>query len=142
MTFEFGKRSLDNLNTCDARLQSIALEAIQFTPVDFAVISGFRDEAEQNKLVADGLSKTWWPTSKHNHRLVEPDGVWYPQSLAFDFAPYPIDWRDTHRFAVVAGVLMSVAKRLGHSLRWGGDFDGDGFTIDSTFMDWGHVELQ
>jgi peptidoglycan L-alanyl-D-glutamate endopeptidase CwlK len=155
--YKFGERSLKRLNTCDPRLQEIANLAIQISPIDFTIIHGWRGQEEQNELVAQGLSKTRWPTSKHNYRdLDEEIGLEYvPSSRAFDFAPWihgTIPWKDTHAFAVIAGVLFAAANDLQqgrpeseaakYRLRWGGDWDMDGSTTDQSFMDWGHMELR
>lgn len=139
--FVFGDRSRQKLATCHPRLQRIAHRAIALTPVDFTIVHGFRGEELQNKLVAEGASKTPWPTSRHNAMR---DGR--PSSEAIDFAPWvggTIPWNDTHLFALIAGVFFAAAKNLdlGPVLRWGGDWDLDGLTTDQTFMDWGHIEL-
>ena len=114
--------------------------AIQLTPVDFTIVHGWRGEEEQNELVRIGVSKTPWPTSKHNHMQDTA-----PCSLAIDFAPWvngTIPWEDTHMFAVIAGVWFAAAEQHSAVLRWGGDWDMDGMTTDQTFMDWGHMELK
>lgn len=140
MTYRFGIRSRANLETCHLHLQDICEASIKVTPVDFAIICGHRGEEAQMAAFTSGLSKVAWPDSEHNHtELGEPN------SRAIDFVPYraghPVDWQDTHAFAVVAGVLMAKAIELGHPLIWGGDWDSDGSTRDQSFMDWGHVEL-
>ena len=152
-SFAWGERSLAILATCDDRLQRIAEKVIQCTPIDISIISGWRNEQEQDDLVRRGLSKTLWPNSKHNHRASSErvrhrdGGATYavkPWSQALDFAPYVnggIDWKDERAFALAAGVWMSCAKALGYRLRWGGDWDGDGSTMDQSFMDIGHLEL-
>ena len=145
--FNYGERSLKNLKNVHPVLQEIAEEALRISPVDISIIHGWRGKEEQNRLYDEGKSKLKYPQSKHNHTVPNPQqpnsGQQVPMSLAIDFAPYlnGIEWNDTHAFAVIAGVMMSVAKRMGHTLRWGGDWDMDGRTTDQTFMDWGHVEL-
>lgn len=131
MSFSWGARSQAKLADCDPRLQELCDWVIQHTPIDVAIIHGWRSQAEQDEAVATGNSGTPWPTSKHNH---EP-------SLAIDFAPWPVDWKDTHSFAVVAGVFFAGASALDIPIRWGGDWDGDGSTRDQSLMDWGHIEL-
>lgn len=135
----FGDRSRARLATCTLDLQAIAHRGLLRSPIDFTIIWGFRNMHEQNELVAQGLSKTPWPTSKHNNRVGD-----VPSSHAFDFGPWidgTIPWNDTHAFAVVAGALFAAASELDKRIRWGGDWDRDGSTTDQTFMDWGHVEL-
>ena len=140
MIYTFGQKSLDKLSTCDTRLIAAAKQAIEVTPIDFTIVWGFRGEEQQNSLFESGASKKPWPESEHN--------VMYgsePFSMALDFAPWidgAIPWKDTHAFAVVAGVFLAAANLSGSILRWGGDWDMDGSTTDQTFMDWGHLELR
>jgi len=137
--FKFGKASNDKLKTCHPDLVRVAELALSRSPVDFTIVWGWRDAAQQNAMVAAGASKTPWPKSKHN----ATNQAGEPASNAIDFAPVvggTIPWKDTHLFAVVAGVLMSAAVELGVRLRWGGDWNMNGLTTDQTFMDWGHVE--
>lgn len=145
MSFSFGARSTTKLATCDERLQRIARRALELSPIDFTIIHGFRGESEQNELVAQGLSKLRWPDSKHNHeRKTVGNPLGEPCSLALDFGPWidgTIPWKDTHSFAMVAGVFFAAAAEEGVRLRYGADWDLDGLTTDQSFMDWGHLEL-
>ncbi len=77
----FGKTSTTNLEECDLRLQDIAKKVINI--LDFSVIEGHRGKEEQDDLFDQRKTKVRYPNSKHNS---EP-------SKAFDWAPYPIDWR-------------------------------------------------
>lgn len=117
----FSKRSLDNLKTCDERLQKVAHEAIKH--YDFSVICGHRGKAAQDKAVAEGKSKAKWPTSKHN---ASP-------SLAFDATPFPLDWENIAEFHVMAKVMKQAAHKVGVKIKWGGDF--------KNFFDGPHFEL-
>lgn len=133
---KFGKHSEARLLTCHPDLQRVLREAIIDGP-DFTVLCGHRGQADQDAAVAAGLSKTPFPTSKHN---AQP-------SLAVDIAPYPIDWNDHARFRALADHVMAAAARLGVRLRWGGDWDGDGKTRqdgdpDERFVDLPHFELR
>lgn len=125
----FSKRSLSNLETCDERLQAVAYEAVQ--DFDFAVICGHRSKEEQDKAIADGKSKTPWPTSKHNSI---PSG-------AMDLVPFPVDWNNTARFKTMAAIVLDAAEKLGIELRWGADWDRDGSIEDEKFIDFPHFEL-
>lgn len=141
MSYHFGHRSMERIETCTPRLQKVCLFAITRSPVDFTIVHGWRGKDEQNELVAQGLSKTPWPNSKHNAHRISP--VYAPMSEAIDFAPWVnggIDWNDSHMFAIVAGVFFACASELEVKLRWGGDWDMDGSTRDQSFMDWGHLE--
>jgi len=121
--------SLDKLASCHPDLQRVLCEAIKI--VDFTVCDGHRGKDAQNKAVAEGKSKTPWPTSKHNHK----------PSLAVDVAPYPIDWKDRERFIYLAGIFKGIAFKEGVLLRWGGDWDGDSDFLEHEFRDLPHFEL-
>lgn len=117
----FSKRSLDNLKTCDPRLQKVAHEAIK--TFDFQVICGHRGKADQDKAVREGKSKAKWPTSKHNSI----------PSHAFDATPVPLNWNDKKSFDAMGTAMKSAARRVGVTIKWGGDFKG--------FYDGPHIEL-
>lgn len=134
MTYRLGKTSLNKLGECDVRLQQLAMRAIEDSPYDFGITCGHRDKVEQDRCCAAGLSKTPWPTSKHNA---------YP-SKAFDFAVYKgaqIDWKDESAFRAVAHHIQAIAKEMGIKVRWGGDFNRNGDETDDRFVDLPHIEL-
>lgn len=122
----FGKSSLEKLQGVDQRLQDLAHRVV-LEHHDCKVIYGLRTEAEQQKLVAEGLSRTM--NSKHL------------TGKAIDIAPYPIDWENTKRFYYFAGMVLAVAQGMGLKIRWGGDWDMDDVLDDQTFMDLVHFEL-
>jgi peptidoglycan L-alanyl-D-glutamate endopeptidase CwlK len=143
--FIYGSKSAGRIATCHVKMQDVAMRAIKLTPVDYTIIHGWRGEEVQTVLFESGASKKPWPESEHNHEEDEGDGVLMPCSLAIDFGVLingKIPWKDTHAFAVVAGVWFAAAEELGATLRWGGDWDMDGSTEDQTFMDWGHMEIR
>lgn len=117
------------LENVDPRLQTVVRKAIEL--VDFAVICGHRNKEDQERAFAEKKSKVKWPNSKHNSL----------PSKAVDLAPYPIDWHDTPRFAFLAGVISTIAAQENVKIRWGGDWDRDGFTKDERFLDMPHFEL-
>jgi hypothetical protein len=134
MTYRLGKGSLNKLGECDIRLQQLALRSIEDSPHDFGITCGHRDKAEQDRCCDAGLSKTPWPTSKHNS---------YP-AKAFDFAVYKgaqIDWKDEAAFRAVAHHIQAIAKDMGIKVRWGGDFNRNGDETDDRFVDLPHIEL-
>lgn len=130
---EFGAESQKQLATCDQRLQDVANAAIAF--VDFSIVEGFRDKAAQDRDFARGVSKLQWPNGRHNKS----------PSVAFDFAPFPLDWSDKPtalaRFLFVAGVLWCCAKQRNVKIRFGWDWNRNLDPRDESFLDWGHVEL-
>ena len=127
--YTFGKSSTEQLNTCRKELQIIAYEAIKL--VDFSVIHGMRSEIVQNKLFEQGFSKTKFPNSKHNSN----------PSDAFDFMPYPVDWKDTNQFTYIAGIIVGIGLAKGIVVRWGGDWNQKGNLKDNKFDDLGHIEF-
>lgn len=118
------------LAECDARLQIICNAAIEV--MDFAIITGHRDEESQNKAFAQGNSKLKYPGSKHNAK----------PSLAVDIAPYPIDWNDSSRFILLAGIMLGIAQIQGIKLRWGGNWNNDFNIKGNKFSDLGHFEIK
>ncbi len=129
MSNRFSRRSRAKLDECDPRLQRVFERVLQFH--DCTILVGHRDKETQNAANDAGKSKVRWPNSKHNTA----------PSLAVDVAPFPIDWADRDRFMIFAGVVRTVAALEGVSLRWGGDWDGDGLTKDQTFDDLVHWEI-
>lgn len=109
--------------------------------MDFSVIEGHRSVEKQQeyyhadppKTNLDGINQ------KSNHN--------YDPSLALDAIPYPpvvngVDvWDDHRRFCVLAGLMYAAAAEEGISLRWGGDWDGDGNNEDADLDDMPHWEL-
>lgn len=139
--YSFGHASSDRLQTCNPALIAIAYRALELSPYDFTIVHGWRGEDVQNALFDRNASQKRWPDSKHN--ICDDSGA--PYSEAIDFAPWvnnTIYWDDTDIFCAIAGCWLAAAKELGHTLRWGGDWDGDGRSKgDQKFMDYGHVEV-
>ena len=126
---QFSKISLERLNTCDIRLQQICLEAIKI--YDFSVLCGKRSEEEQNRLLIEGKTKLEYPKSKHNK---------FP-SQAVDIAPIPLDWNDSGRFKLLAGIMFGIAHSKNIKIRWGGDWNMNWNFKDEKFLDLVHFEL-
>ena len=131
----FSNRSNERLNTCHDDLQRIMREVVK--EFDCSILCGHRDEATQNRMVAEGKSQLRWPEGKHNSM----------PSQAVDVAPYPINWHDRERFHYFAGYVMGVAERLRREgkirsyLRWGGDWSMDTQVSDNNFDDLPHFEI-
>ena len=126
---KFSKSSRNKLETCDQRLQDIFNEVIKTW--DCTIMCGYRGEYEQNQAYHNRKSGLKFPQSKHNKS----------PSKAVDVAPYPIDWNDTIAFASFAGYVKRVAEEQGVQIRWGGDWNRDGFNKDQTFNDLPHFEI-
>lgn len=125
----FSRKSRENLNTCDERLQRLFNEIIKHW--DCTILEGHRGKEEQQAAYEDGKSQIQWPNGKHNK---------YP-SRAVDVAPYPIDWQNTRRFDAFSGYVLGVARMMGIPIRWGGDWDGDRDLDDQSFNDLVHFEI-
>ena len=121
----FSKTSLARLGTCDARLRAVCHAAI--AEVDFVVVCGHRDQAEQERVYVEGKSRVRWPDSRHNSL----------PSLAVDLAPCDargrIDWQDIAAFKALAVVVAARARDLGVSIEWGGDW--------ARFRDYPHFQV-
>ena len=126
----FGKRSRNNLATCDDRLQKVFNEVIKH--VDCSVIEGHRSGERQDKLFKEGKTKVKFPNGRHNAN----------PSRAVDVVPYPIDWDDRERFHLFAGFVLGIAKSMGINLRWGGDWNQNFEVDDNNFDDFPHFELR
>ena len=108
----FSTKSKSKLDTCDERLQKIFKK----------VVKGFKK----------GNSKLKFPKGKHNSL----------PSVAVDVIPYPIDWEDRERMTYFAGYVVGIAKSMGITIRWGGDWNMDTKVKDNRFDDLVHFELR
>ncbi|MCE2516226.1 MAG: M15 family metallopeptidase [Alphaproteobacteria bacterium] len=121
--FSFSARSIKNLDKVHPDLQELAHRALQWTRVDFAIISGLRTKEEQNALVANGKSKD--PNSKHLHGLAI-------DFAAIDPATGKAGW-DRALMMEVGCAFYHAAVERGTRMLWGGMWTG--------FEDCPHIEL-
>ena len=136
---KFSRRSFERLETCQNDLQALFRRVIEV--IDCTILCGRREEAEQNRLFKLGNSRCEWPDSSHNAPLSA-------LSAAIDVAPYYADephirWDKTSlwRWYFFGGIVLGVAKEMGISIRWGGDWDRDTYVKDQKFNDLPHFEL-
>ncbi|MBT7929979.1 M15 family metallopeptidase [Candidatus Peregrinibacteria bacterium] len=122
---KFGKKSQERLRGVNSELVNVLNELVKI--MDVTIIEGVRSQERQDRLVAEGKSKTKF--SKHI------------TGRAVDLAGYPIDWEDRDRFHYMGGMLRGIAHQMGVKVIWGGDWDGDGETKDNNFDDLVHIEL-
>ena len=132
---QFSMRSKEHLATVHPDLEVLCRNALYVLPFDLTVTCGARSEEDQEKAVAEGRSKVHWPHGKHNVK----DGEEF--ATAVDIHPYPIDFKDVRRYYMLAGAMIANADELDISIRWGGDWDGDGNLKDQSFNDLPHFEL-
>jgi len=122
------------LSDLDPDLQWL-MTTVRDEVADISIITGYRDEDEQNRKFAEGKSKVRFPHGKHNT---------YP-SKAVDFQPYPLPKRKEKLWAAlayIAGRATEIGKRRGLIVRWGGDWDRDGDLTDQNFDDLYHIEIR
>ena len=127
---KFGKKSKLRLLSCDYRLQDVMNEVINY--VDCSVLEGHRDKERQNKLYEEVKTKVKYPNGRHNAK----------PSRAVDVVPYPVDWDDRERQTLFAGFVLGIARSMGITLRWGGDWDQDFQVKDNKFDDFPHFEIK
>ena len=127
---KFGKKSIERLSTCDQRLQKVFNEVIKY--VDCSVLEGHRDERTQDKYCEEGKTKVRYPMGRHNSK----------PSRAVDVVPYPIDWNDRERFHLFSGFVLGLARGMGITLRWGGDWNMNFEVDDNKFDDFPHFEIR
>ena len=95
---------------------------------------GYRDRETQDKYYNEDKSKVKHPGSKHNKK----------PSQAVDLVPWIVDHLSYNKAhcCVLAGIVLTCAKKLGIGIRWGGNWDMDSEPItDQDFQDLVHFEL-
>lgn len=134
---ELDGKSLDLLEKVDPRLSSVVVAVSKKTPIK--ITCGFRDKKEQDEAFLGGKSKTPWPESKHNK----------VPSLAIDFVPVyngKLYWgnntKELLQIGYVARILIEEGERQGVDLRWGGDWNENDQTGDTSFVDAYHIEIK
>lgn len=127
----YSERSKQRLKECHPDIQRVFFEVIKH--FDCTITCGHRGKEQQNALLISNPPRTQvrWPESKHNS----------VPSLAVDAAAYPVDYDDRERQTLFAGFVLGVAKMMGVTLRWGGDWDQDTEVDDNRFDDLPHFEL-
>ena len=121
----FSKRSIDNLKGVHPDLVKLMTEAIKDSPVDFTITEGVRTTERQQMLFkqrpkvtnVDGIIK------KSNHQ-VKSDGYGHAVDL-YPFYNGSVQVQDKEvipKLKLIAVHIKAVAKCLGISITWGGDF--------------------
>jgi hypothetical protein len=124
---QFSARSTAVLDTTHPDLQRLMRRVVLRYDITVLPDGGKRTPERQRELVNTGKSKTL--NSKHL------------TGRAVDVAPYPIDWDDRERFALLGGYVIGLAESMSIPLRWGGDWDGDFNMREHSFSDMPHFEL-
>ena len=130
---KFGKESMKNMAILSYNLQWVMREALAVEIIDFSVVCTYRNEEDQDKAFESGNSRVRWPKSKHNQN----------PAMAVDAVPYvngKLSWHKAH-CCVLAGIILTVAKKVGVRIRWGGNWDMDYEPVtDQDFNDLAHYE--
>lgn len=131
MGYQFGARSLQNLQGVHPNLQKVLKEAIKTSPVDFTITEGVRTAKRQAELYAQGRTKPGpkvtnvnGTTSKSNHQ-VKYDGYGHAVDLyPFFLGQVQVHHKDTIKnLEKIAIHIKATAKCLGVPITWGGDWE-------------------
>ncbi len=119
---EFSTHGKAKLATCHPDLQRHFNEAVK--TMDMTIVTGYRNQADQDADFAAGLTQLKFPHGLHNHQ----------PSLAVDACPYPYDWdKNKPDIKILADHIKATAQSLGIEIVWGGDWKG--------FVDTDHFQL-
>lgn len=126
MTYNFGKTSLDRMEGVHPLLRECAERVLSYEIMDLTVppYGGLRTIEDQRELVARGASQTL--NSLHR---VQSTGYGH----AIDLVPYPVNWDDTFRFALMGSLMFRAANEIVMPLDWGGHW--------KRFKDYPHFQL-
>jgi hypothetical protein len=157
--FGFSNKSLLILNSVDIDLQTVFNEVIKITNIDFGISHGYRTPSEQfelfkngrtyvnNKLVINDISKvvTYKDgiNSKSKHNIREAVDIYVY------FKNYKSQAYNKCALSYIAGIVRCVSElfynngKIKRKVIWGGNWDDDDdFTLDHTFVDYPHFELE
>lgn len=125
--YKFGRASRERLSTCHPDLQKIMNEVIKVSPVDFTIVSGYRNEEEQTKAFNKGHSKARFLESPHN----------FLPSLAVDVMPY-VDGRlvdkDNSGYLDYYYLLFDTIMEVYQEMKDNGDID---IELEWAYDKWG-----
>lgn len=121
MSFK-GKNYNKILEKLHPNLKSILIEVSKNE--DIYLLCSFRGEIEQNTAFLEKKSKAQFGQSPHN----------FNPSLAFDIAPFPLNWNDIEAFKKLSIIVLNIAKKMNIEISWGGDWH--------SFKDYPHYELK
>lgn len=129
----WGPKSARIITELDPRLQ-ILVTRIRDEVADISLVYGYRGPDEQNEMYARGSSTKKWPDSLHNKR----------PALAVDLQPHPYPKSECKLWGAlgyIAGRAHDIATQEGFTIRWGGDWNGNGDLTDQNFDDLFHIEV-
>lgn len=129
----WGRSSKKVYDQIDPRLQ-VLVTRLRDEVMDITLVSGYRDRELQNSLFENEASTLRYPDSKHNRK----------PSVAVDIQPHPYPRYEPKLWGALgylAGRAWAIAQDEGFSIRWGGDWNGNGDLTDQTFDDLFHLEI-
>lgn len=128
MTYRFSETSTRRTMGVHPILVERAERVLSYGVIDLTVLKdgGVRSEGVQRALVDKGASKTM-----ESHHRPQTDGFGH----ALDIAPYPIDWDNLYRFAIVGSLMFRAASEDEYDVPmvWGGHW--------RTFKDFPHFQI-
>lgn len=126
MPYKFGEVSLQRQEGVHPSLRECAELVLSYGVLDLTVppLGGLRTLEDQRGLVAKGASQTL--NSLHRK---QPTGYGH----AIDLVPYPVNWSDIERFAIMGSLMFRAANDLNIPLEWGGHW--------RRFKDYPHFQL-
>ena len=150
VTFQFGKRSLDNLATVHPDMQCLAKAALAASKVDFTVVEGKRTEQRQRELYGKGRDVTRLINAGYSvaeaERYAKPSESKVTNTLksnhmsgkAIDVYPYikgaVVVNPPQSAWDEIARAFRAAGAATGVKYEWGGDW--------KSFIDRPHFELK
>ena len=131
--YKFSNSSLGRMQGVHPDIVLVFITALANSPIDFGIpgYGGVRTLVDQNSLFLEGKSKCDGVINKSNHQV--PEGEEYGFALdMYAFVDGKASW-EKHHLAMVAGVILSTAKKLKAlgvielELKWGGTFGSNSF---------------
>ena len=158
--YRLSRKSTEILTLAHEDLQTLFLEGIKDSPIDFSIIFSHRSQEKQFELYQTGrqLVGETWVIKDREHVVTFKDGYKkkskhnHSPALAVDFCAYigKASWDPVH-LAAIGGHLMGVANRLyregkiKNKMRWGADWNNNGVLVNKDnlegFVDLPHIEI-
>lgn len=119
--YTFGNASRSRLVGVNPKLVELMERSLEKSPIDFGIpqYGGVRSAEDQNQLYKMGKSKCDGYETKSYHQTGNAVDV-------YAYVNGSASWSDVH-LGIIAGVVLSEAKEMGLSIRWGGTFGSSEF---------------
>lgn len=132
---KFSKASQNRLATANEPLPALFEKALSVSPIDFGIARGKATAQEQFELYKKGRKEVngKWKIENKAQIVTYCDGFNkksnHQSGNAIDIYAYvngKASWDEIH-LAIVAGVVLSVANKMGINIKWGGTFGSNKF---------------